>query len=444
MSKKIQLFLLLVLSFAWFACKKVDIQFGTQFIDNDYTQVVKVDSFTADVATVYVDSFLTSGSGVTILGGYTDPVFGKVKNDNYFDLYPPTINVDSFANTTFDSLALLLVPDKSYYGDTTQTVHIEVNRLAEPIVGYDDNKLIIYNTQHFAVISPTIGSANAIFRPVRADSIKIRLDDNLGKELLRKMQDPNDIDLRTNDAFVQYFYGLRLSAGTSNPNVIFGCKDSVVMRLYYKKPGLYLQGKTIDFTLAVKNHHFNNITVDRSGTVLQNIATTKLINSTQLGNMAYSSYAMGVMTKIRFPTVRDVLKLTNYVKLVKATLIVRPVISSYPLPYVLPPQLRLSSTTQLNLLGTDLTALVGGTVSTQTGNLFIDGLYGQDTNYSYDVSGYVKTLINDGSINQNGVLLVPPSPALITNFNRVIVGNKFNVNGKMELQLVYAAVQSVQ
>ena len=135
MSKKIQLFFLLVLSFAWFACKKVDIQFGTQFIDNDYTQIIKVDSFTADVSTVYVDSFITSSKGVTILGGFTDPVFGKVKVDDYFEVVPPTY-VDSFSTTTYDSLALIFVPDKSYYGDTTQKVHVEVNRLAEPIVGY--------------------------------------------------------------------------------------------------------------------------------------------------------------------------------------------------------------------------------------------------------------------------------------------------------------------
>jgi hypothetical protein len=216
------------------------------------------------------------------------------------------------------------------------------------------------------------------------------------------------------------------------------------MRLYYKKPGLYLQGKTIDFKLGVKNHHFNNFIVDRSGTVLKDIATLKQINSTQLGNTAYTSYASGVMTKIRFPTVRDILKQTNFVKLVKAILIVRPVIASYALPYALPPQIRLSTTTQLNQIGTDITALVNGTFVTQTGNLFIDGLYGQDTNYSYDVSSYVKALLNDGSINQNGLLLLPPSPALTTNFNRVIVGNRANQNGKMELQLTYAAVQSVQ
>ncbi len=440
MSKKIQLFFLLVLSFAWFACKKVDIQFGTQFIDNDYTQIIKVDSFTADVSTVYVDSFVTSSKGVTVLGGFTDPVFGKVKVDDYFEVVPPAY-VDSFSTTTYDSLALLFVPDKSYYGDTTQQVHVEVNRLAEPIVGYADNLAILYNTQHFAVNSTTIGSANVTLMPLRADTIKIRLDDNLGRELLRKLQDPNDIDIKTNDAFLQYFYGLRLTAGTSNPSLIFGCKDSVIMRLYYKQPGIYLKGKTLDFTLANKNHHFTNITVNRSGTVLQNLSTAKQIPSSQTGNMAYSSFATGAMVKIRFPSARDVLKLPNFVKLVKATLVVRPMIGSYGIPYALPPQLRLSQTTQLNQIGTDITALVGGTVTTQYGSLAVDGLYGQDTNYSYDVSAYIKTLINDGSINQNGLLLLPPSPALETNFNRVIVGNSGNINGKMQLLLIYAAVQ---
>ena len=193
--------------------------------------------------------------------------------------------------------------------------------------------------------------------------------------------------------------------------------------------------------MAFKNHHFNNIKVNRTGTVLQNITTANQLSSSLTGNASYTSYLGGVMAKIRFPTIRDLLKLPNFTKIIKASLIIRPLRGTYNEPYTLPPLLRLSSTTQLNQIGNDLAFVSNGSASAQTGGLIIDNLYGENTYYNYDVTAYVKVLLNDGTINNNGLLLLPPSPALETRANRVIVGNKFNAQGKMELLIVYAAVQ---
>ncbi len=447
MPKKLPYLFLGLISIGWFACKKVDIQFGDQFLDNGYTQVVKVDSFPADLSTIYVDSFVTSGKGVTVVGAYPDPVFGQITVNNYLEVVPPlyaqsTAYIDSFKAITFDSIALVLKPDGSYTGDTTKRLHVDVNRLAEPIIPYDNAILSIYNTRSFSVMPQVIGSKDILVRPNSGDSIIIRLSDDLGKTLLKKFQDPNDGDVRSNDAFLQYFYGLRLSAGPGS-QLIFGSKDSVTVRLYYKQPGLYLQNKTVDFLLANAGHHFNNITVDRSGTVLKGIANLKQINSTATANTAYTLYAAGVMAKIRFPTIRDVLKLPNYAKILKATLLIRPLRGTYGVgSYVLPPLMRLSQTTQLNAIGNDLTVIgSNGSPVTQTGSLIVDNLYGESTNYAYDVTTYLRGLILDGTINNNGLLIIPPSPALETQFGRLIIGNRDNTNGQMELQIVYAAVQ---
>ncbi len=149
------------------------------------------------------------------------------------------------------------------------------------------------------------------------------------------------------------------------------------------------------------------------------------------------------MAKIRFPTIRDVLKLPNYAKILKATLLIRPLRGTYGVgSYVLPPLMRLSQTTQLNAIGNDLTVIgSNGSPVTQTGSLIVDNLYGESTNYAYDVTTYLRGLILDGTINNNGLLIIPPSPALETQFGRLIIGNRDNTNGKMELQIVYAAVQ---
>jgi hypothetical protein len=167
MLKKVLYLFLLFFAVTWFACKKVDIQFGDQFLDNGYTQIIKIDSFAAELSTVYVDSFTTSASGAAMIGGYTDAVFGKINTSTYFEFAPPTY-VDSFAGTTFDSIALIVQPTGTYIGDTTKPIHIEVNRLAEAIVPYDNNATLLFNTNSFNVMPALLGSKNVVVRPTTA------------------------------------------------------------------------------------------------------------------------------------------------------------------------------------------------------------------------------------------------------------------------------------
>ncbi|MDB5211502.1 MAG: hypothetical protein JWQ30_2329 [Sediminibacterium sp.] len=439
-------FVFLFFSTALFACTKVDIQFGDQYLDNGYTQVIKVDSFAVDLSTVYVDSFVTSAKGVSMIGAYNDPVFGQITTKSYFEVIPPTYSdpyvADSFKAAIFDSIALVLKPDKSYIGDTTKPIQINVHQLSEPIVPYDNSLLILHNTRSFDVMLKPLGSKTVTVRPNANELITIRLDDNFGKDLLKKYQDPNDADVKNSDAFLQYLYGFRLST-TGASQLIFGCSDSVILRLYYKRQGLYALDRTVDLVLGNKTHQFNQVTVDRSATVLNNLAASKEINSTVTNNTAYTMYAAGAMAKIRFPTIRDVLKLPNYTKILKASLIVRPIRGTYGTgSYTLPPQLRLSTTTQLNQIGNDLTSINSeGSAELQTGDLTVDNLYGENTNYVYDLTQYIRAMLLDATVNANGLLLIPYSPIMETQFNRLVMGNRNNSEGKMELLIIYASVQ---
>jgi hypothetical protein len=436
---KRKLLFVIMLSAAWVACKKADIRFGDQFLDDGYTQIVKVDSFSVDMSTIQVDSFVSSAKGTTLVGDYTDPVFGHITTQTYFEVIPPPY-VDSFANTLFDSLVLVLKTNGGYYGDSMQPVTIQVHQLSEAIVPYDATGNI-YSSRTFAVEPVPLGTKTLLVRPGAGDSIQVRLSDVLGNALLAKLQNNADQDMQNSTAFLQYLYGLRIS-GTGNNQFVFGCADSVVMRLCYRKPGLYMQSKHADFTLASNTHHFTHVQADRSGTVLKDLAALGQVNSSLTGHMAYSSYAAGAMVKIRFPSVRDILKLPNYAKIIKATLVIKPASGSYQGVYSLPPQLRLSQTTQLNQVGTDVTQINSdGTAVSQTGNLVIDDLYGSNTAYTYDVTSYLRGLVTDATINNNGLLLIPPSPALETQFNRLIVGDGSNGEAKTQLFIWYASVQ---
>jgi len=442
MQSKQVYFLFASLIFFLASCKKIDVQFGQEFSDNDYTQVIKTDTFRADLSTVFVDSFVTSATGVSLLGDYTDTALGKIATKCFFELAPPAYQ-DIYDKTIFDSISLIVKLDKSYYGDTTFPLHIDVSKLAEKIV-FPENEYSFYNTKTFSVAS-TIGTKDVIVRPRQSDTISIRLADTLGRTLLKKLQNKGDKDVQLSANFIEYFNGIRLSGSSSN-KMIIGCTDNVIMRLSYKKPGIYnLENKYVDFTMPNSQHHFNNITVDRRNLTspLKNIGrNNKVINSSVTGNKAYSCYAAGAMTKITFPTIADVLKLPKYVKVLSAKLVVSPVKGSFDKDLYLPPQLRLASTDLNNNIGYDLATYGGnGNLITQYGNLYIDYVYGINTSYTYDLSNYIKQLVNEPIGNNKGLLLVPPAPALQTHFPRAIVGNSRYPINKTTLEIYYVTVQ---
>ena len=439
-----------IIFFSITACQKVDIQYGTQVLDNQYTQVISIDTFTASLATINIDSFPTSGTGVTLLGGYFDTSFGRIDTRCYFDLNPPTYE-KVYDSTRFDSLRLILRLNRNYYGDTTQPIHIDVSQLSQQIL-FPLNVYTFYNVDQFPVKPGFIGKGDFLVHPTYyTDSITISLADTLGQTLLKKLKNPLDLDLQNNDNFLHYFNGLCLSSNKST-NLILNCKDSAIMRLSYSKPGPdTLEHHHIDFTLSNRQHHFNHIDVDRSKTALKNLSHyDSIIPSSQLNNRAYSQYASGVMTKITFPTIYNLLKIPYYSKILSAQLKVVPVRGSYDTYYFLPPSLNLFTTNLTNSLGGALTS--PGTNSAETGNLILDYITGDNTAYTYDVSNYIKSLITNAQAysysltnspaNNYGLLLVPSSPASITQFSRVIVGDKNQPqNFRTLLQINYLTVQ---
>ena len=423
------------------ACNKVDVNFGSVFLSDPNSQVFLVDTFQAQISTVYIDSFATNGLGTGLCGAYIDPVFGRVQAQCYFEVSPPTYT-DIYENTVYDSLYLILYLNKNYYGDTTKSLHIDVNQLMEKIVPPNDGAYL-YNTDDFNAFHTPIGSTDVVISPNKQDSIAIKLSDVLGKQLMTKLQNPTDQDMQNSSNFIQYFNGLK-SSTSSNDALIIGFTDSAVMRLSYRKNDLYPSYQRTDFTLGQKSHHFNSININRTGTLLQNLNDINYeIYSNQTNNMALLQSLTGSMVKIRFPSLRNIFQIPNFAKILKAELVIRPVRGSYNL-YQLPPQLRLSQTTQTNQLGVDLNFInSSGTYSSQLGNLNVDYLYGDNTTYTYDVSNYLTGILSSVYYNNNGLLLVPPSPAIANQANRMLVGDANNPNSLSRIQLLvyYLTVQ---
>src|SRR5262249_7836790 len=154
------------------------------------------------------------------------------------------------------------------------------------------------------------------------------------------------------------------------------------LRLYYHENNLFNQLKTIEFPISQNQFQFNQISVDRRGTALENLSAIKPeLSSTVSGNAAFLQPATGLFVKVGFPTIRNLLYRTDYQKLLKAQLVIKPFQQSYTPLFQLPPQ--------INLYATDQTNVQGPAISSETGGLITDYLQRENTAYTFDVTAYL-------------------------------------------------------
>lgn len=418
------------------SCEKTKIQFGQTYVDNSYSNIILVDTITAQLSTVYNDSVSTTGSGVMLAGNYNDNAFGKITAKSFFEIAPPAL-ADLPTNAAFDSLKLLIRPNKTYYGDTTFNTQLSVYQVKTDLT-FPLYQTQFYNNTDFAVDPNPLGSINTLVYPNNTDTVAIRLSDATGNNLF-DLYKSKDYIMQSVTNFLPYFKGLQLSPSTAGMHAIYGFRDSVVMRMYYHETAVFTVNKFLDFPFYNSdNKQFNQVKADRTGTPLSGFnSTTKEIVSTSLGNSAYTQVLTGFMAKVKFPTLRSLLLRPDFIKILKAELIIRPLKSSYNYITPLPPNLSATTTDQSNVLEAPLSFTGGGA---QTGSLIIDYLYNENTSYDYDVTAYLQQQILIGAANQNGLLLVPPFPTSISSFNRVIIGDQKNTQGSIQLKLYYVSV----
>jgi len=419
------------------ACQKTPIQFGQAYVDNSFSNIVLVDTISPQLSTVFVDSTVTSGSGAMLAGDYPDPYFGKVSAKSFFEL-SPSGGVTLSHNPVFDSLKLILIPNKSFYGDTTVNCDFSVYQLSNPM-SFPQFQNVFYNNTNFAVNATALGSFAGRIYPNITDSVFINLSNSMGQELLNQYKE-NDATIQSATNFIAYFKGLRVGSSNGNMQAVYGFKDSATLRLYYHETDVFIENKHIDFKLYNSdNTQFNQVLSDKTGTPVAafNSAKKELLSSETNGS-AYLQYITGFVPKIKFPSLNQLYLRPDFVKIIKADLIVKPITGSYPTSMPLPPILYASETDQNNLPGGDLIDATSS--SFQTGNLVLDNLYNQNTQYTYDVTSYLQQQLAITYTNQNGLLLIPPAPTRIASFNRAIFGDKTNKQGAIQLKLFYVSV----
>jgi hypothetical protein len=429
------------------SCDKVNIPFGNTNLNGD-PSLTYLNNASINLQTLQIDSFITSGKQTFTVGYNRDSVFGIIHAGSYVQFTLPDNTVEN-KNVTFDSIQIILKPAGNYYGDSTQLFHFKIYPLAEliqnlPTLTNPTAANNYYNTSSFLYNSGSIGEKIVKVYPKRGDSITIRLADTLGQDLLNKFQ-TGDINVSTQAYFQNYLKGMYIDVDSSSTNSVYNFSaftNSVVMRLFYNVNGPTTIQQHLDFSYTTANQ-FNHIDYNHAGTVLSAftpLQDRQLISSSQTGDKAYCSSSTGYFIKIGFPNILNLKSLYPYIRVVSAQLVIPLSPDAYPYPYVLPTPMFLVETDNNNRINTPVYTVNG---TTQTGNLFIDYQYGQSTQYTYDVTTFINTLLTQNN-NSTGLSLLLSSSNTLgdESLSRLVINDQATLAKHIHLELYVLGINS--
>lgn len=370
-----------------------------------------------------------------LFGEYADPFTGKHTAKTFFQIGLPD-DVTLTDDARFDSLTLILALNHYHYGDTTLPLLMQVHELADAInYTYNDQ---LFNTSAIAEKTTFLGQFTGRINPNKDDSIHITLSAEKGRELFYKMLEKSG-DISTADAFLTYFKGLSIGTG-SGTAAVFGFNFSagaVIMRMHYHTTIPYPEKKYKDFSINTSGIHFIQLLNDFKGTLLKdNIGEDGLIPTSLTNGIAYTQTNAGILLKVNFPSLRNVLQLSATVKLLRATLVMRSGETGYdPGKYPLASQLLLAETNATNIAGNYVYASDGYALAAYP---VFDPVYGELPVYSFDVTSSISSLLTAENSSANGFFLTELLPGTGRGLNRAVFndGTHGSQSSKLVLSLL--------
>ncbi|MDQ8011727.1 MAG: DUF4270 family protein [Flavobacterium nitrogenifigens] len=436
---KFILILLFVLTL--FSCG-TDTDTGEFTVGSDYlalsNKVILIDTVTVNMSTINFDSLATSSRGRILIGNYDDPIFGKVKSDSYFQLSTSNYALSSVGSDTesvnyvFDSISMILKYDKYYYGDTTRVQTFNIYRLTQKVKpNKDDNNF--YNNSTLTYSPESLGTISYKPRPKEKDSINIQMSKEFGEALFQKIKKREVTDF---DSFTEYLKGFVLvSENSSSSNVIgFSASESKV-RLYYSK--YQTDNETpyiIDFSILDASKQFNSISLDKTGTILQNLpVSTGTLSSTLLNNQGFIQSGTGVACRVDFPNIKQFKNISANGAIVDAELILKPINNTYSEKYPLADSLTVYVGDNLNRISGTLVNAAGSSVYGKLSKSTDE--FNENVAYSISVGAFLQKEMLKQSDSRSSLILT--LPGIAQSVNRIVLGDQKHVNNKIQLKIYY-------
>ncbi len=399
--------------------------------------VILIDTLTVQLSTINFDSLITSNQSRILIGNYNDPIYGKVKSESYFELVPENLDLDNTSSDTdtpnyvYDSIAMILRYDRYYYGDTTNVQNISIHRLTQKVKpnNNDDN---FYNNSSLNYQTSSIGNRTFYPKPNEKDSINITLDNTFGIELFEKLK-YNQV---TNyEEFIDFFKGVVIKPNTTNSSNVIGFKTTSVIRLYYsEEDNTEDESLYKDFAIEDIAKQFNNISLDRTGTIIQDLPTyNSKLPSELTNNSSYIQSGTGVACRIDFPHIKELKQISDKGIIVDAELIFKPVKNSFNTLFPLKDSLVVYKCDNLNrisgiLKNSDETiryALLNNTPDE----------FNENIGYKINIGTFLHKEMLKTSGGRTSLILTFPN--IFKGVDRITIGNQKNIENRMKLKIYY-------
>ncbi|MBZ4041818.1 DUF4270 family protein [Flavobacterium hibisci] len=431
--------LMLFFGFAVVSCG-TDTDAGEFVVGSDYlsvnNKVILIDTVTVEMSTINFDSLITSNKSRILIGNYDDPLFGKVKSSSYFQLASDSYSLISTsdtesANYVFDSISMILKYDNYYYGDTTKVQTFNIHRLIQKVKPNTDDDSF-YNNSALNYSSESLGTISYKPRPIEKDSINVKMDAAFGEALFLKLKKREITDF---DSFAEYLKGLVIIPQTANSSSIIGFNLTSKVRLYYSKYlGDDIDSYVKDFTIVDAAKQFNAISLDKTGTLIQNLpASNSRLSSLLTNNQGYIQSGTGLACRVDFPNIRQLKYIADKGAIVDAELILKPVNNTYSKGFPLSDSLQVYVADKLNRISGVLNDASGASLYAKLNKQSDE--FNENVGYSLSVGSFLQKEMLKQSDSKSSLVFALPN--INKAVNRIVLGDQKHQNNKIQLKIYY-------
>lgn len=391
-------------------CKKENSQLGQDVLaPDDLVTSGGIDTFSIFTSSFRTDSVISSNRFFGILGSCNDPEFGTVNSQIYTQFrivsLSPTFDIP---NITIDSVVLSLVYSGLYGSTGDQT--IEVFEIDDPEQFSDTASYYPFDDFQTTGVDLVVPGNEVQFLDPNAVTVvdttevqpqlRIQLDTNLAWQLFNEATN-NPASFADNDAFTQYFQGLKIQtnngpqASGDGGLLYFNLNDAdSKIRIYYKVSG---EDRIYDLVINSSCGDFNHIDFS------EDMDVTAVINNPALGQNAYYTQSFQSRAIVKIPGLDNI----------PANAIVHNATMELPAQYQSGQPFEPGTEVSVSLFtsSTDSTLISDGTTV---------GLYSSGNKvFTINMRNYVQRIIS-GEIENNGFVI---SPLLFSNTMDRIVFN---------------------
>jgi hypothetical protein len=258
------------------------------------------------------------------------------------------------------------------------------------------------------------------------------MDAAFGEALFLKLKKREITDF---DSFAEYLKGLVIVPETTNSSSVIGFNLTSKVRLYYSKYlGDDIDSYVKDFTIMDGAKQFNAISVDKTGTLIQNLpASNSRLSSLLTNNQGYIQSGTGLACRVDFPNIKQLKYIADKGAIVDAELILKPVNNTYSKEFPLSDSLQVYVADKLNRIGGVLSDASGGALYAKLNKQSDE--FNENVGYSLSVGNFLQKEMLKQSDSKSSLVFTLPN--INKAVNRIVLGDQKHKNNKIQLKIYY-------